>query len=256
MRLDIFLVEQGFFVSRTLAQRAIKSNSVVDQNGKIHNKSSEEVADDNSVFLINNFDSHYVSRGALKLLEAINKFSVNFEKLNVIDIGASTGGFSQVLLENNAKKIYAVDVGHKQLDKTLIDEPKVLNIEGYNFKNAVADDFSDAQAAVVDVSFISLSHIFNSLKNFNSMDFVIALIKPQFEVGNIKLKNGVVKNPKLVIQTLERLFTEIESDGFYLSNFTVSPIKGVSGNVEFLGLFTRVKEKKEIEFSTQIKKAY
>ncbi|MDR0899509.1 MAG: TlyA family RNA methyltransferase [Lactobacillaceae bacterium] len=255
MRLDQLLVDKNLFDSRTLAQKTIKSGNVI-VDGQIILKPSTDV-DDASEIKIEKVE-HYVSRGAYKLLSALEKFDVDLKDQVVLDIGASTGGFTQVALEAGAKFVYAVDVGHDQLNQKIAQDPRTKNIEGYNFKNGEAGDFMDPTptVAVTDVSFISLSHIFNTLANFDDIATVVALIKPQFEVGNIRIKNGVVKDGKLVAQTIEQLITSISANGFYLNDFGVSPITGGDGNNEFLGLFTKNASNSELKVAETVKKTY
>ncbi|MDR2661031.1 MAG: TlyA family RNA methyltransferase [Lactobacillaceae bacterium] len=263
IRLDNLLVQQKIFSSRTLAQKAIKNGSVF-SNTEINKKQylkASELVDDTSKFLIQNFDNHYISRGSYKLLKAIEIFDIDFKNKNVMDIGASTGGFSQVVLENGANFVYAIDVGHGQLDKLIADNYHVLNIENYNFKNANPKDFIDPKKmpsiAVVDVSFISLWHIFHALQTFSTIDIVVALIKPQFEVGKVHMKNGIVKDSELVLSKISELIQNIEEFGYFIHDLDVSPIKGGDGNVEFISLFRKNKDETvKIDLKKYIKEAY
>lgn len=255
VRLDNLLVQQGLFTSRTRAQKAIKDGQVSDASGVVFSKPSELVEEDLQV-VIEDTDQ-YVSRGALKLIKAIDDFGLSLAGKTVLDIGASTGGFTQVSLEHGAKHVYAIDVGHDQLVDILKEDSRVTNLEGYNFRYAKIEDFTNPvpDVAVMDVSFISQKLIFESLQNFDSIDQVVSLFKPQFEVGKVKLKNGIVKDYKMVTLAMKSLVDTNNEYGFYLKNFAVSPIKGGSGNTEFITKWTR-ENIDNFKFEDIIKSAY
>ena len=189
----------------------------------------------------------YVSRGGLKLERALKEFSLDLKDKIMVDIGSSTGGFTDCALQNGAKLVYAVDVGTNQLVWKLRNDPRVIVKEQTNFRYATIELFENGvpSFATIDVSFISLKYIFDALKNILSFnDQVVALIKPQFEAGREDVgKKGIVKDKKIHCRVIEKVIEFARADGFILEKLTYSPITGGEGNIEFLGLF--VKEGKE-----------
>ena len=179
----------------------------------------------------------YVSRGGLKLEKAIDKFGVNVEDAVCMDIGASTGGFTDCMLQNGAKKVYSVDVGHGQLAWKLRNDERVVCMEKTNFRYLTREDIADdLDFASVDVSFISLTKILlparNLLKDHGKM---VCLIKPQFEAGKEKVgKKGVVREEKVHIEVIEKIFDFIDILDFEFLALDYSPIKGPEGNIEYL----------------------
>lgn len=240
-RLDVFLVSKGFYETRNKAQNAIESNDVK-VNGVLINSSSYKV-DENAQIEIVSISLPYVSRGGLKLEKAINVFNLDLKDKTILDIGASTGGFTDCSLQNGAKKVYALDVGENQLHESLRNNDKVVSLEKTNFRTINIDEFKTYQIdlIVVDVSFISLSYIFeNASKIIENDKCMMTLIKPQFETSKKEHnKNGVVNNPKLHFQVIKNVIDAANKFDLHLNKLDFSPIKGdKSGNIEYLGLFS------------------
>ena len=240
-RLDVFLVNKGFYETRNKAQNAIESNDVK-VNGVIINSSSHKV-DENAKIEIVSVSLPYVSRGGLKLEKAIKVFNLDLKDKTVLDIGASTGGFTDCSLQNGAKKVYALDVGENQLHDSLRVNDKVVSLEKTNFRTINIEEFKGYKIdlIVVDVSFISLSYIFeNASKVIENDKCMMTLIKPQFETSKKEHnKNGVVNNPKLHFQVIKNVIDAANKYDLHLNKFDFSPIKGdKSGNIEYLGLFS------------------
>ena len=240
-RLDVFLVNKGFYETRNKAQNAIESNDVK-VNGVIINSSSHKV-DENAKIEIVSVSLPYVSRGGLKLEKAIKVFNLDLKDKTILDIGASTGGFTDCSLQNGAKKVYALDVGDNQLHESLRNNNKVISLEKTNFRTINVNEFKgyEIDVIVVDVSFISLSYIFeNASKVIKEDKCMMTLIKPQFETSKKEHnKNGVVNNPKLHFQVIKNVIDAANKWGLHLNKLDFSPIKGdKSGNIEYLGLFS------------------
>lgn len=240
-RLDVFLVKKEYYPTRNKAQNAIESKDIkVDD--KIVTNSALKVDESNKIEIISN-SLPYVSRGGLKLEKAIKVFEVDMNDKIILDIGASTGGFTDCSLQNGASKIYALDVGENQLDESLRNNGKVINLEKTNFRNIDINLYKsfNIDFVVIDVSFISLSYIFENVSKILEKDKqVIALIKPQFETKRKEHnKNGVVNNPKLHFEVIKNVITSANDFGLYLNKLDYSPIKGdKSGNIEYIALFT------------------
>lgn len=240
-RLDVFLVSKGFYETRNKAQNAIESNDVK-VNGVLVNSSSYKV-EENAQIEIVSISLPYVSRGGLKLEKAIKVFNLDLKDKTILDIGASTGGFTDCSLQNGAKKIYALDVGDNQLHESLRNNDKVISLEKTNFRTINVEEFKSYQIdlIVVDVSFISLSYIFeNASKIIENDKCMMTLIKPQFETSKKEHnKNGVVNNPKLHFQVIKNVIEAANKYDLHLNKLDFSPIKGdKSGNIEYLGLFS------------------
>lgn len=240
-RLDVFLVNKGFYETRNKAQNAIESNDVK-VNGVIINSSSHKV-DENAKIEIVSVSLPYVSRGGLKLEKAIKVFNLDLKDKTVLDIGASTGGFTDCSLQNGAKKVYALDVGENLLHDSLRVNDKVVSLEKTNFRTINIEEFKGYKIdlIVVDVSFISLSYIFeNASKVIENDKCMMTLIKPQFETSKKEHnKNGVVNNPKLHFQVIKNVIDAANKYDLHLNKLDFSPIKGdKSGNIEYLGLFS------------------
>ena len=182
-------------------------------------------------------DLKYVSRGGLKLEKAIQEFGLNLAGLTVLDIGASTGGFTDCSLQNGAVKVYAVDVGYGQLDWKLRQDPRVIVWERTNARYLTTSQIPEqVNLITIDVSFISLSKILPVVKQFLKEDgSILALIKPQFEAGREKVgKKGVVRDPQTHQEVIFHVLTEAEKNNLYCWGLTYSPITGPEGNIEFL----------------------
>lgn len=240
MRLDLYLSENGLAKSRSFAKTLI-SDGFVEVNNVIQKKSSYEVSGED-VVRITGRPYEYVSRGGLKLEAALNCFNINVSDKTAIDIGASTGGFTHCLLLRGAKKVYAVDIGHDQLDKTLCNDVRVVNLEGLNARYITSDDIGEiCDVAVSDISFISQTYIIPQIINLLHEDGIyIALIKPQFECGRSGLnKNGIVKDKKTRYEAVKKVIKCVFENGMYVSALIKSPIEGGDGNTEFLMLCSK-----------------
>ncbi len=235
IRLDQLLVDKNLIESKTKAQSMIMAGQVL-VNDKIVLKSGNYF-DKHSKIVINRLHPEWVSRGAFKLLKAIEYFKINIKNKTCLDIGSSTGGFSQVLLKNNAKKIYSIDVGTNQLHEKLRKEKKIISIENFNARNLNNFLIPDKLDLVVcDVSFISLKKvIYPTLNLLSNNSEIITLIKPQFETKKNNLKKGVVIDQIIHQQVCDDIrnwfINKLDAKVVGIIN---SPITGPKGNVEFL----------------------
>ncbi|MFP5527351.1 TlyA family RNA methyltransferase [Peptococcus simiae] len=234
-RLDLVLVKQGLFDSRQAAQKRIMAGEVLVDEQKI-DKAGTQVSPTAKIRLLGK-DLPYVSRGGLKLKEAIDVFGLDFQDRVVCDLGASTGGFVDCALQSGARKVYAIDVGTNQLAWSLRTHPQVDCREQTNARYLTAEDFPELMDWVTtDVSFISLSKIFPAaaaiLKDEGEM---VALIKPQFEAGRDHVgKHGVVKDPAVHRTVIAEVIAAAEGLGLCPRALTPSPVRGPAGNVEYL----------------------
>lgn len=240
MRLDKYLVEKGLCTSRERAQDAIKLKTV-SVNGKIETKASKEIAEEDEVVLIDIFNK-YVSRGGLKLEKAIEDFHLDFQGRQVLDVGSSTGGFTDCALQHGADFVVAVDVGSDQLHSSLRNHPQVLSIEQKDFRELEPADVQNRTFdwIVSDVSFISLTYIFPYFKTFLKPDAqLMLLIKPQFEAGQSFLnRSGIVTDEKGYKLAIQKVMAQATIDGFFLNNITISTLYEKNKNIEFLALFS------------------
>ena len=240
-RLDIILVQDGYFDTREKAKRAIMAGIVLVDDKKIDKAGTIINLDKNPQIRIKGEKLKYVSRGGLKLEKAINIFNIDFLGKRVLDIGASTGGFTDCVLQNEAKYIYAVDVGTNQLAYTLRENEKVKSIENMHIKNLTLENLDNEKVDIIvmDVSFISITKIIPDLKNFlKDTGEMMILIKPQFEVGKEGIdKGGIVKDLKKHKNVIEEIIKFTQSYGFYLKGLSVSPITGTKGNIEYISHF-------------------
>lgn len=238
-RLDIYLSENGLCESRSKAQELIKGGKV-SVNGKSATKPSMQIEDTDSVVVDNEGVCPYVSRGGLKLKGALDAFNYNPKDMICIDIGASTGGFTDCLLKHGAKRVYAVDSGTSQLHQTLRSDNRVISFENTNARYLSEDDFPEKMdLCVMDVSFISQIKLFPAITNvLKDGGVLISLIKPQFEVGREGIgKGGIVKNDRLREQAVNNVVSSALSFGLKNENICISPIKGGDGNIEYIALF-------------------
>ncbi len=240
MRLDKFLVDSGHFTSREKAQTAIK-HQTVKVNGLIVTKSSMDITDPTSVEVIDIYNK-YVSMGGLKLEKAIEVFGLDLSGYRILDIGASTGGFTDCALQHGAACVTAVDVGTRQLVESLKNDGRVLSIENKDFRELTLEEAGNAlfDMIVSDVSFISLAYILPYCRPFLKEEgSMVMLIKPQFEAGPSFLnKNGIVKDEKGYKIAIQKVVNEALTQHFYLNNLTVSTLADAHKNVEFLALFS------------------
>ena len=234
-RLDVLLVSRGLAPSREKAKAYIMAGDVY-VNGQKEYKAGDTFKDDCEIE-VRATKMPFVSRGGYKLDKAIKVFSPKINGRVCLDIGASTGGFTDCMLQNGAKKVYSVDVGHGQLAWSLRNDERVICMEKTNFRYLTDEDFADkVQFAGCDVSFISLSKILPAAHIILTDDGeMVCLIKPQFEAGREQVgKHGVVKDKKVHIEVIKRIIDIAQKENFYISGLSYSPIKGPEGNIEYL----------------------
>lgn len=240
-RLDAALAELGLAKSRTAAQVLIRSGCVA-VNEKKAEKPSETVDPESDRIEVKDAETvlKYVGRGGFKLEHAIAEFGLSLSGLTCLDVGASTGGFTDCMLQNGAKRVYAVDVGHDQLDERLRADPRVISLEGLDIRHADENAIGERVDFIgIDVSFISLRLILPELARFAASDAEgVALIKPQFEIGKKSVgKNGVVRDERIHRRVVEVICAFAETVGLRTLRVTPSPITGGDGNREFLMAF-------------------
>ncbi|QOD86488.1 TlyA family RNA methyltransferase [Weissella viridescens] len=236
-RVDVLAVQQGLFTSREQAKRAIMAGEILGENEQRMDKAGEKIPVTVDLHL-KGAPMPYVSRGGFKLEKAIEVFNLDFTDKIVLDIGSSTGGFTDVALQNGAKKVYALDVGTNQLVWKLRSDERVVVMENTNFRYATLPDFTEGQpeVATIDVSFISLNLILPPLSQIlKAGGSVATLIKPQFEAGREAVgKHGIVKDAQTHLNVINQVADYAQENGFSLTGLDYSPIKGGSGNIEFL----------------------
>jgi 23S rRNA (cytidine1920-2'-O)/16S rRNA (cytidine1409-2'-O)-methyltransferase len=232
-RLDVALVGRGLVDTRSKAQSLIMARRVL-VNGEFVDKAGANVTGEDEI-RIAELEHPWVGRGGMKLAHAVEQFAIRLEGKICADIGASTGGFTDVMLKHGAAKVYAIDVGHGQLDVKLCNDPRVVNREKVNARYLVAENFDDPISFVsIDVSFISLEHILPAVAKFLQGELV-ALIKPQFEVGKHEVgKGGIVRDESKRAAVIEKVTTIARTLGFEVRGVIESPVKGAEGNVEYL----------------------
>ena len=234
-RLDIALFERGFAESREKA-RALIMAGIVYVNNQKSDKAGNTVKPDD-IIEVRGETLKYVSRGGLKLEKAMKSFNISLENCICADIGASTGGFTDCMLQNGAKKVYSIDVGYGQLAWKLRTDERVINLERTNFRYVTREQVPDElDFASVDVSFISLYHILPNLRTLlKEGGRAVCLIKPQFEAGRENVgKKGVVRDKAVHIAVIEKIIGLIAENNYSLLGLDFSPIKGPEGNIEYL----------------------
>ena len=234
-RLDVLLTARGLAPSREKAKALIMSG-IVYVNGQKEDKAGTGFPEDAEIELRGS-TLRYVSRGGLKLEKAVAEFGVRPEGKICMDVGASTGGFTDCMLQNGAVKVYAVDVGHGQLDWKLRNDARVVCLEKTNIRYATREQVPDEIAlSSIDVSFISLSKVLPAVRKLLQTEGeVVALIKPQFEAGREKVgKHGVVRDPEVHREVISSCVRYAEENGFRVRGLTFSPIRGPEGNIEYL----------------------
>ena len=235
-RLDVLLVKKGLAPSREKAKAVIMAGSVY-VDGQKEDKAGSVFDEESAQIEVRGHALPYVSRGGLKLEKALKVFSITLTDKICMDIGASTGGFTDCMLQNGAAKVYSVDVGYGQLDWKLRQDDRVVCMEKTNFRYMTPEDIPDVlDFASVDVSFISLDKILTPayalLKDQGEM---VALIKPQFEAGREKVgKKGVVRDPKVHEEVISRIVRHADEVSFEVLDLSYSPIRGPEGNIEYL----------------------
>lgn len=245
MRADVRLVESGLVSSREKAKKLIMAGSVLEGTRRI-DKPGEQVSED--AILTVKKDLKYVSRGGYKLEKIIENYDLDLKGKTCVDIGASTGGFTDCMLQHGAEKVYAIDVGYGQLDYGLRQDERVVSMERTNIRTFDPDSLGERIDFIsIDVSFISLNLVLPVARRMiKPGGLIAALIKPQFEAGREQVgKKGVIRDPKVHEEVLEKMWSLILREELYPLAFTFSPIKGAAGNLEFLMLLKNSGEKPE-----------
>lgn len=234
-RLDVYLTEHGFCESREKAKALIMAGVVFVNNQKSDKAGNTVKPDD--IVEVRGETLKYVSRGGLKLEKAVDVFNLKLDGFVCADIGASTGGFTDCMLQNGACRVYAIDVGYGQLAWKLRTDERVINLERTNFRYVTSEQVPDLlDFASVDVSFISLSHILPVMRNIlKENGKAVCLIKPQFEAGKENVgKKGVVREKSVHIAVIKKITELIKENNFSLLGLDFSPVKGPEGNIEYL----------------------
>lgn len=249
-RIDVLLIERGFASSRERAKRLLMAGSVLVDQVKIEKAGT--TVDPAAQIRVLGSDIPYVSRGGLKLAKAISFFHMDLSGKHAADIGASTGGFTDCMLQNGVTRVYAIDVGYGQLAWKLRQDERVTNMERTNIRNVTPEQIGELlDFASIDVAFISLAKVlpvaYSLLKENGEL---IALIKPQFEAGKERVgKKGVVREAAVHIEVTQNVLSFAQEIGFSVAGLTYSPVKGPEGNIEYLTRLAR--EKKEHEKLTR-----
>ncbi len=239
-RLDILLVRNGFFPSREKAKTTIMAGQVY-VNGQKEDKAGMKFDSDSEIEVRGN-TLRYVSRGGLKLEKAIQSFDLNLSGRVCMDVGASTGGFTDCMLQNGAVRVYSVDVGHGQLAWKLREDDRVICMERFNARMLTPEDLPEPVGfSSIDVSFISLKLILGPVRDVLTEDGeIVSLIKPQFEAGRDKVgKKGVVRDPKVHEEVIQNILEYASGIGLIPYELTWSPITGPEGNIEYLAHFLK-----------------
>ncbi|MCX7714485.1 MAG: TlyA family RNA methyltransferase [Clostridia bacterium] len=242
VRLDVFLTEKKLASSRERAKALIMAGQIFIDNQKC-DKAGLLVDPENTAVEIRGNTLKYVSRGGLKLEKAISAFSISLEGKVAMDIGASTGGFTDCMLQNGARKVFAVDVGYGQLAWSLRNDERVVNMERTNIRYVTPEDIREQVDFIsIDVSFISLQLVLPVAKSLLCEDGeIVALIKPQFEAGREQVgKKGVVKDRNVHFGVIKKVLAFAEGISLYPSGLSFSPIRGPEGNIEYLAYFKKI----------------
>lgn len=249
-RADELLIDQGWADTKEKAQRLIMTGKVYTSKEEQVFTAGEKLPQTTCIY-VKGADQPYVSRGGLKLEKALESFKIDLSNKTVLDIGASTGGFTDVALRKGAKRVYALDVGTNQLAWKLRTDERVVVMEQTNFRTALPEDFKEGQPhfASIDVSFISLEKIFPALKQILMEEGeVVALIKPQFEAKREMVgEKGIVTDPEVHQYVLKRIATFLNEIGFVVEQIIQSPIKGGKGNKEFLAYIKKVSPDSQVQ---------
>lgn len=252
-RVDKLVVQAGLTESREQARRYIMAGQIYDENNQRYDKPGEKI-DASKQLHIKGKTIPYVSRGGLKLEKAIKSFEIDMTGEILLDIGASTGGFTDAALQFGAKQSYALDVGYNQLAYSLRQDERVVVMERQNFRYSTPDDFGLGQPTIasIDVSFISLELILPPLVEIlEENGSVLALIKPQFEAGRDRVgKNGIIKDPKVHEDVVAEVLAFTSRIGYTIQGLTFSPITGGEGNIEFLAHLKNSKESNNDSWKT------
>ncbi len=251
MRLDEYLCENEYFEDLEVAKKQIMAGNVIINEQKIDKPGIMISLDKIKTVRIKEKNTPYVSRGGLKLKKAIDVFDLDFKGKIILDIGASTGGFTDCSLQNGARLVYAVDVGTNQLDWKLRNHNQVISIENKHINDLEKNEIKDEiDIIVMDISFISIKKVLHKIKEFLSENsYAVFLIKPQFEAEKEYIDKGIVKNIEIHKKIIIDVVEDAKSYDLFLENLTVSPIKGTKGNTEYLAKFSKknIFSDKEIE---------
>lgn len=256
-RLDVYLTEHGFAQSRERAKSIIMSGHVF-----VNNQRSDKAGDivpEGALVEVRGGELKYVSRGGLKLEKAVSEFSLDLKDKTCMDVGASTGGFTDCMLQNGASKVYSVDVGYGQLAWKLRSDKRVINMERTNIRYVTDEQVPDKlDFASIDVAFISLKLVLPVVKSLLSDSGTgVALIKPQFEAGREKVgKKGVVRDPAVHAEVIQNVLDFTRELGLKISAVTFSPIRGPEGNIEYLMYFSKNGEDNEIDVEGIVKQSH
>lgn len=256
IRLDVYLTEKGLTTSRERAKALIMAGQVYIKNQKC-DKAGTMLDENETEVEVRGEQLKYVSRGGLKLEKAMQEFPITLDGKVTMDIGASTGGFTDCMLQNGARKVYAVDVGYGQFAWKLRSDERVVNMERTNIRYVTPDDIGEPiDFASIDVSFISLKLVLPAAYNLLSPDGeIVALIKPQFEAGREQVeKHGVVRNPKVHEAVIHQIWEYALSLGLKVYGLSYSPIKGPEGNIEYLIYLKRTGEDDLLNKEDTVKK--
>ena len=258
-RLDVLLVEKGLAPSREKA-KAIIMAGIVYVDGNKEDKAGTTFPEQ-AVIEVKGKTLPYVSRGGLKLEKAMQQFPITLADKVCMDVGSSTGGFTDCMLQNGAVKVYAVDVGHGQLAWKLRNDPRVVCMEKTNIRYVTPEDIEElVEFSSIDVSFISLTKVLLPVKNLlTDNGQIVCLIKPQFEAGREKVgKKGVVRDQKVHVEVVEMIVDFARQIGFKTLDLSYSPIKGPEGNIEYLLYITKdqTKENKEFDIKAMVEESH
>lgn len=246
-RLDLLMMERNMAPSREKAKALIMAG-VVFVDGQREDKAGTMIPDTAEIIVKDN-SLKYVSRGGLKLEKSINEFNVDVNGKICMDVGSSTGGFTDCMLQNGAVKVYAIDVGRGQLDWKLRNDERVVSMEKTNIRYVLPEHLDDVpEFSSIDVSFISLSKVLPVVHTLLSEDGkVVALVKPQFEAGREQVgKKGIVREPKIHLEVIHKVIGFAIENGFYVMNLTFSPVRGMEGNIEYLIYLRKVMDGEEL----------
>ena len=252
-RLDLLMVERALAPSREKAKAYIMSGDVY-VDGQKEDKAGTMFKETVKIEVRGN-TLPYVSRGGLKLEKAMNNFGVSLDGKVCMDVGASTGGFTDCMLQNGAVKVYSIDVGYGQLDWKLRNDPRVVCMEKTNIRYVLPEDLQEpAQFSSIDVSFISLTKVLLPVRNLLTDDGeIVCLIKPQFEAGREKVgKKGVVRDPAVHLEVIEKVIAYASTIAMDLCHLSFSPIKGPEGNIEYLLHLKKRPEGEVIQSSLEV----
>ena len=261
IRLDVYLTDKGLTTSRERAKALIMAGQVYVKNQKC-DKAGTMLDEDEKDVEIRGEQLKYVSRGGLKLEKAMKEFSITLTDKVTMDIGASTGGFTDCMLQNAAKKVFAVDVGYGQFAWKLRQDPRVVNMERTNIRYVTHDDIGEyIDFASIDVSFISLKLVLPTVYNLLSDNGeIVALIKPQFEAGKGQVgKKGVVRDKNIHFNVIRTIIDFAVDSGFKVLGLSYSPIKGPEGNIEYLAYLKKSTDTAEVtdeEISLIVEKSH